>query len=58
MNILKIHILNLNKTCKAWFLCMLHELTVQNIVETKCEMSLYYSKLKHWSIGFILTNME
>ena len=46
------------KTCKAWFLFKFHELTVQNIVETKCDMSVYYSKFKHRSIGFILTNMD
>ena len=30
----------------------------ENIVETKCDVSLYYTKFKHQPIGFILTNME
>ena len=30
----------------------------QNIAETNCDMSLYLSKFKHGSTGFILTNVE
>ena len=50
MNVLKVHILNPNKS-NAWFFCKIHGLTVQNIVESKCDMSLYPSKFKHRSIG-------
>ena len=35
MDILKGHIFNPNKTGNAQFLCKFHELTEQNIVETK-----------------------
>ena len=46
------------KSRNARFLCKLHGLTAQNIVETICGRSLYSSKFKHRPIGFILTNME
>ena len=41
-----------------FFVCKLHELTEQNIVETKCDISSYYSIFKHRFIGFSLTNMD
>ena len=51
MDLLKVHILNPNKIMQ----CMNF---AQNIVETNCDMSIYPSKFKRRSIGFILIYME
>ena len=63
MDILEVHIFNPNKNMQrvfffVFFLCKLHELMEQNIIETKCDISSCYFKFKHRFIGFSLTIMD